>query len=346
MAKSGMSLSPTSAPDHSISVIICAYTEERWDDLVAAVASVRRQTLAAHEIIVVIDHNPALQARAARACAPSTADAGTQPEVVVIANRFARGLSGARNSGIQAAQGAIIAFMDEDAVAAADWLAHLATAYADAETLGAGGAIIPVWEHGRPAWFPAEFDWVVGCTYRGMPREQAAVRNLIGCNMSFRREIFATVGGFRDGIGRIGTRPLGCEETELCIRVAQEMPPARLLYVPQARVRHHVPAKRARWNYFRSRCYAEGLSKAKIATLVGEQDSLASEWTYTLHTLPLGVLRGIAETLATFKPAGLLRAGAIAAGLMITTAGYLHGKLLVRQSRPTAAGSLESGMLR
>jgi glycosyltransferase involved in cell wall biosynthesis len=298
-----------------ISTIICAYTEERWDALLAAVESVRQQTLPPDEIIVVIDHNPALLARARAQIAAAT----------VIANTEARGLSGARNTGLAVAQGAIIAFMDEDAAAAADWLARLSACYRNPRVLGAGGAIEPDWQSGRPAWFPVEFDWVVGCTYRGMPTTPTPVRNLIGCNMSFRRGVFTQAGTFQNGIGRVGTLPVGCEETELCIRLAQLAPDGLLQYDPQARVHHRVPAARARWAYFRSRCYNEGRSKALVARLVGSRDALATERSYTLRTLPQGAARGLADALRG-DVAGLLRAGAIVSGLLITAAGYLVGK--------------------
>jgi MFS family permease len=57
--------------------------------------------------------------------------------------------------------------------------------------------------------------------------------------MSFRREVFDTVGGFTDGLGRVGSRPLGCEETELGIRLRQWRADSRLVYEPAAIVRHH-----------------------------------------------------------------------------------------------------------
>ena len=44
----------------TVCVVICAYTFDRWDDILAAVASVRSQTTAAQEIVVVVDHNPDL----------------------------------------------------------------------------------------------------------------------------------------------------------------------------------------------------------------------------------------------------------------------------------------------
>lgn len=309
-------------------MVICAYTENRWTDLRLAVEAVQAQTLPPEQLIVVIDHNPELLERAR----------ATFPGACVLANTQARGLSGARNSGLAAACGAVVAFVDEDAVPATDWLERLVRHYDDPRVLGVGGEIEPWWETGRPYWFPEEFDWVVGCTYRGMPAGTAAVRNLIGCNMSFRRSVFEQVGGFRNGIGRVGTLPVGCEETELCIRVQQHYPRHVLLFEPGARVRHRVPAVRSEWNYFRARCYAEGISKAQIAGFVGAEDALSSERQYTARTLPLGVARNLAG-LIRGDMSGLARAGVIAAGLGLTAAGYLRGK-----ARPRALGFTEMGI--
>lgn len=299
----------------SITVVICAYTDERWDELCAAINSLQEQLLQPDEIILVIDHNQALYERART----------TFRSITTIQNCEPRGLSGARNSALAIARGNIVAFMDEDAVAAPDWLARLAEAYADPAVIGVGGAIEPVWEAGRPPWFPEEFDWVVGCTYRGMPLRTTPVRNLIGCNMSFRREVFTTVGGFRSGIGRIGSNPVGCEETELCIRARQRWPQRQFIYEPRARVRHRVPIQRSQWAYFQARCTAEGLSKALVTRLVGAGDGLASERAYTLRTLPAGVLRGFGDLLTRGDVHGPRRAAAIVAGLVITALGYVRG---------------------
>lgn len=318
--------SQVSSPEFS--VIVCAYTENRWDELCAAVNSLQRQSLAPREIILVIDHNPALCQRARQHFAAVG--------VSVIENRDERGLSGARNSGIASASGDILAFMDEDATAAPDWLETLAVGYADPHVLGVGGAIVPVWASGRPAWFPDEFDWVVGCTYRGMPNTVTPVRNLIGCNMSFRRAVSDANGGFRNGIGRVGTHPVGCEETEYCIRANQRFPGQHFLYAPSARVFHNVPASRANWRYFRSRCYAEGLSKALIARFIGRSSGLSSETSYVMRALPLGVLRG----LARLRPSGFASAAAIISGLVLTTLGYAVGTVtLAVQQRGASSAS-------
>lgn len=297
-----------------VSVVICAYTEQRWLDLLAAVASVQGQTHRACEIIIVVDHNPALLDRVQ----------SSQPDVVAIENREQRGLGGARNSGIAASHGAIIAFLDDDAVAASDWIEQLVAGYEDSAVVGVGGSIEPKWQSGRPAWFPEEFDWVVGCTYRGLPQSSVPVRNLIGCNMSFRREVFEQLGTFRLGYG--------CDETELSIRVGQRWPHKQLLYQPHATVSHRVAASRATWRYFSTRCYFEGGSKAVVAWLRGPKDGLASERAYTLRVLPRGVVRNLADSLLHGDKAGIGRAGAIVAGLAITTAGYLVGRLFTKEA--------------
>ena len=303
--------------NRDFSVIICAYTEARWDAMLSAVESVRQQSLSPRQIILVIDHNPVLFERSQAAL----------NGITIIENREARGLSGARNSGIALATAGLIAFMDEDAIAEPDWLEKLSTGYTDPQVLGVGGAILPLWHDGRPGWFPEEFDWVVGCTYLGLPTQAQPVRNLIGCNMSFRREVFDAVGGFRNGMGRIGTLPVGCEETELCIRIQQYWTQAVFLYEPAARVQHRVSRQRATWDYFFSRCYAEGISKAQVARLVGTQAGLSSERKYTFSTLPRGVLLGVADSVRRLHPDGLTSSAAIVAGLGVTTAGYLRGKL-------------------
>jgi glucosyl-dolichyl phosphate glucuronosyltransferase len=299
-----------------VSVIVCAYTERRWDELVAAVASVADQSRAALETVVVCDHNPTLHERVRQQL----------PDVIVVPNREARGLSGARNSGVSAARGDVVAFLDDDAVAAPDWLESLLAPYADPSVIGVGGAIEPDWADRRPRFLPDEFDWVVGCTYRGMPAERGPVRNLIGANMSLRRTVLEAVGGFRTDVGRIGTRPLGCEETELCIRARHRLPGRELIYEPRARVRHRVPPERAEWAYFRARCWSEGLSKAMVTRSVGGGDGLASERRYMTSVLPRAAARGVAEAL-TGDASGLARTGSILAGVSITTAGYAIGAL-------------------
>jgi hypothetical protein len=317
------------APD--VSVVICAYTRTRWRDTLAAVASVRAQALPPREILLVVDHNPALLAELTE----HHREAG---EVRVLPNAGPRGLSAGRNTGIAAARGEVVAFLDDDAVAEPDWLRHLAAAYADPAVAAVGGRTLPLWASGRrPAWFPPEFDWVVGCSYRGQPTGLARVRNVLGGNASFRRSAFEVAGGFPVGIGRDGDRrPLGCEETELCIRLARVLPDAVVLIDDRAVIRHRVPAARERFGYFRARCYAEGLSKALVTRSAGAAAGLRTERHHTTRVLPAGVLRGLGDAVRG-RPAGLGRAAAIVAGVAVAAAGYAVGRLRARGAAPAVA---------
>ena len=308
-----------------ISAVICVYTEKRWDDIVAAVQSVHRQTLPPVETILVVDHNQLL-------FSSLTAEF---PSVRVVENQETQGLSGGRNTGASLAKGDIVAFLDDDAIAEPDWLLHIAECYDDPKVCGVGGLTLPAWDTKRPFWFPREFDWVLGCTYIGMPESREPVRNILGGNASFRRDVFDIAGGFSNKIGRSVSRlPLGCEETEFCIRLRQLSPSSVLLFDNQAVIWHRVSAARCHFSYFSKRCYAEGLSKALVTASVGSADGLSSERRYVSKTLPRGVNRGVMDALSG-RPAGLARSAAIIAGLVVTLVGYTTG-IVLRRIRPVA----------
>ncbi|MGV0990715.1 MAG: glycosyltransferase family 2 protein [Mycobacterium sp.] len=297
------------------SVVICAYTDQRWDETLAAVASAQTQQPPPQELILVVDHNPGLQSRLAEHL----------PGVPVVANRQTQGLSGARNTGVELATADVVVFLDDDAAARPGWLAGLARHYTDPDVLGVGGRIDPAWATQRPRWWPTEFDWVVGCSYTG--QGTGIVRNLIGANASFRRELFDD-GGFQTDFGRsaLVELPLGCEETEFCIRTGKARPNGVFLHDDDAAVIHHVPLARQTFSYFRSRCWSEGLSKAQMTQIVGTEAGLSSERSYSTVTLPMGVLRNLGLALRG-DGAGVSRAAMIVIGLAYTTAGYVVGSV-------------------
>jgi glycosyltransferase involved in cell wall biosynthesis/GT2 family glycosyltransferase len=295
----------------SIAVLICAYTSERLPSMTQAVAALEAGTVAPAEIVFAIDHSPGLLAEARE----------LWPHHHIVENENKQGLSGARNSGVAAAQAEVIAFLDDDAIPAPDWIERLGDAYEDDTVLGVGGAVRPRWLEGEPRWFPPEFDWVVGCTHSGMPSERRDVRNVIGANMSFRRAELVEVGGFREEFGRVGKDTAGAEETDLCIRVGQRWPGARIVYEPAATVEHWVPGARSNTRYFFQRCRGEGRSKRVLSRMVGSEDGLSEERDYVRRTLPLGVLRGLGRGLRG-DLSGPERAAMIVAGLAATSWGY------------------------
>lgn len=301
----------------SIAVVICAYTEKRWEDLVRAYRSVGEQRLAADEVVLVIDHNPELLRRVRERF----------PLAKVVANEQAAGLSGARNTGVDATVADVVLFLDDDARADVGWIDALAAPFADPSVQGVAGWADPAWgPAGRPAWFPEPFLWVVGCSYEGLPTAISDVRNPLGCAMGFRRSAIEMVGGFSGSVGRVGTHPVGCEETEFSIRLRQLDPTARIVMVPQAVVHHRVSDDRRSLGYFLRRCYWEGVSKAVVSAAVGTQDGLESERAYATRVLPAAVLRGLGDGLRG-RLAGLGRSAAVVAGLGATSLGFVRGRL-------------------
>jgi GT2 family glycosyltransferase len=305
-----------------LTVVVCAYTDERWPAIQDAVASLRRQTRVPDQVVLVVDHNPALLERAR----------GEFPGVECVPNDEERGLSGARNTGVRRATGDVVAFLDDDAAAATTWAERLLSAYEDPSVLGVGGGVDPGWAAPRPAWFPDEFLWVVGCSYAGQPTQRAEVRNPIGANMSFRRSVFEEVGGFDAGIGRLGKDAAGCEETEFSIRALRDRPGGRVLLDPAARCTHLVTPDRVTRAYFRRRCRAEGRSKALVSRLAGATAALSTERDYVRRTLPAGVLRGLAD-LVHGDVTGVGRAYAIVEGTLLTATSYARARAVHRFTR-------------
>jgi hypothetical protein len=172
----------------------------------------------------------------------------------------------------------------------------------------------------QPRWYPEEFFWIVGGSYKGLPEKLSPIRNLWGGNMSFRRSLMIGAGGFLEmpELGNVGSTPVGGDETELCIRMRQQNPGGVILFDPKARVYHKVPPHKASYRYFLYRCRFEGRSKAVIRKLVGE-DGLSSETNHVKKTLPLGVLRALGRL-------NLAKAGAIIAGTFMAGVGFLEGK--------------------
>jgi GT2 family glycosyltransferase len=304
----------------TVTVIICAYTVERWDALKNAVASCLAQTRPPDQVVVVIDHNDDLLERATNGL----------DGVVVMANASAKGLSGARNTGVEASVGDVIAFLDDDAFADPDWLAALCAPLEDDTVAGVGGWIVPDWQGPCADWFPETYYWILGCSYQGLPPTGATLRNPIGANMAIRRRVFATVGGFTSGIGRIGKVPLGCEETELCIRYTAQAPNERFVLARDAIVHHLVPRSRLSWHYFRSRCWAEGLSKAAVSSLVGSKHGLASERVHLTRSLPRELGRCISQ-LPTRPRSAATKGSLILVGASVAAAGLFRGSAALRR---------------
>lgn len=305
------------------SVVICAYTEERWDLLLQSVESVLQQDRKPIEVIVCVDHNDALLRRCHRKWAPGS-DERPIP-VLVIANKYEGHLGSARNSASEITHGDIVVFLDDDARADRDWLERLLEPYDDERVIAVGGAPLPEFEQERPGWFPFEFDWVFGCAYVGLPETRATQARLIGANMSVRRNALMAIDGFHSD---------NHDDMDMCHRLVHVFPDKRIVYDPTARIRHYVPSTRTTWHYFWRRCFFVNKGKVEAFSQMEEAASLSADVGFVSGALGRGVPRALGQA-AKGDVWGVGRAGAIVAGIVLAGAGHLagHGSLLVRRRR-------------
>jgi len=304
----------------SVSTVISTYTTKRLHDVVRCISSLKRQTLPPAEIILVLDPRKEL-VEFYKSHVPF--------EVRMIVSNDV-GLSHARNTGVKNAKGEIVAFIDDDATANEKWLENLVKNYADPLVLGVGGLIKPIWESKRPTWFPEELDWIIGCSYKGLPDNKAIIRNPIGCNMSFRKSVFEKAGYFSTDIGRVGSKLAAHEDTEFSVRMTERFPGHKVLYDPTAIVHHRVPKSRANLKYVARRSFAEGVSKANFSC---RKSNLASvlyvENEYLRHLLlasiPKRLIRG-------YKLENIFQTFTILMSTWLVLIGYLQGKKRVSRS--------------
>ena len=302
-----------SPPGPGVAAIICTFDEDRLTGLRKSLSAIGEQLPRPDEIILVVNDNPSL------------ADTlrSTISGVRVLENDR-QGISHARDLGAGAATAEILAFIDDDATPRPGWLAGLVRPFADDRVMMTSGRIEPRWETHQPRWFPPEFLWVVGCSYRGLPEDGATLRNPIGASMAIRRSVVEATGSFESHLGRIGTDGSGCEETEFAIRAHRLLPGRTVTYVTTSVVDHYVPEHRTSLSYFTRRCWKEGRSKAILVALSSAEEGLSAERAFLRST----IVRGLATTAR--RPARWDRLGAMVLGLVATGGGYLVGRITLR----------------
>jgi glycosyltransferase involved in cell wall biosynthesis len=242
-----------------VSVVVCAYSMERYDDVCEAVESVLAQTYEDIEIILIIDGNEALLERL-------QSEFGNQEATTLRCNEENKGLSYSRTRGVELATGSVIAFLDDDAIAEPDWIEELVRGYEETDAIAVGGRMVPEWIVGRPSYLPEEFNWLVGANYERRLDEWTEVRNTLGSNMSFRRDVFEETGGFDEQMGLKGDSQVQSEETELAMRMYDTFGQG-MLYNPDAVVAHKVFDYRTNPRWLCRRAFWQGYSKRALKQL-------------------------------------------------------------------------------
>jgi GT2 family glycosyltransferase len=233
-----------------ISVVVCSYNGART--IRATLEGLLGLDYPAYEVIVVDDG--------------STDDTAS----VVQAYGFRlirtenRGLSNARNTGMQAAQGEIVAYIDDDAYPAPNWLTHLATTFIRTNHAGVGGPHLAADHDG----------WIADCVGNapGGPvhvllADQGA-EHIPGCNMAFRKSTLQSIGGFDPRYRAAG------EDVDVCWRLQRRG--WTLGFHPAAVVWHHRHnSVRRYWHEQKKYGYAEALLEEKWPLKYNEFGHLA-----------------------------------------------------------------------
>jgi glycosyltransferase involved in cell wall biosynthesis len=233
--------------DVRMSVVMCTYN--RCDILVGAIESVLDQSAdaPAYELIVV-DNNSSDDTRSV---VQRFIDNGASRLRYIFEGR--QGLSHARNAGIAAANGEILAFTDDDIRASPDWIAGIARAFDEHPEIDLiGGKVLPRWNNTPPPWLTPDHYTPLALLDYGETSFETNLHNqrcMVGANLSVRRGVFEAVGMFQSDFQRVKDSIGSCEDHEFQLRFWRRG--KRGLYVPGIEVSADVQNNRLEKEYHR-----------------------------------------------------------------------------------------------
>ena len=266
------------------SVILCTYN--RRNLVLTALAALRRQTLPYDRFEVIVVDNGSQDGTFAAINAYIQAGPlmlARNPEHVWHVQCLSEpqdGLSYARNTGLRAATGEIVVFLDDDAVAHPAFLERLLAAYDVTGADAIGGRVELRWEAARPHWLTDDLLDILG--YFAPSTERMLLPPTLdasGCNISIKSEVLQAIGFFSPLLSKRTASPIGMEIADVCRRLRAAG--YTLWYEPEAIVEHRVPAARLTRPYFVGRAYWQGRSEVVAQYADTQQHSVVMP-----HKLP------------------------------------------------------------
>jgi glycosyltransferase involved in cell wall biosynthesis len=251
-------------PDILISAIICTHNRDIY--LGAAIDSLLSQDFSPGFEVIVVDNNSSDRTR-------EVVEQRQGNPLIKYIFEPAVGLSVARNTGAKAANGEILAYLDDDAVAGDGWLQALYSAYQQNSQLAiAGGKVTLLWSQGTqaPSWLSPGLAGNLGAYDLGDRLIYIENPGLTprGLNYSIRRSFLEEIGGFDPKLGRVGKNLLSNEEllmTEIAIERGWQV-----AYLPNAIAAHNVSPERLKRSWFISRGWWQGISECYREQLAGK----------------------------------------------------------------------------
>lgn len=260
-----------------ISAVICTYNRAAY--LQKAIQSLVDQTLPQNYYeIIVVDNASTDNTKA-------TVEGFDHFENLRYIHEPIMGLSQARNTGWQNAQGEYIAYLDDDAIACPEWLERIVDAFdtVKPQPASVGGKVTPVWEAERPAWFPKEMETAFAIVHWGdnpkfLTEEH---EHHVGCNVAYQRDILRACGGFNTNLGRKGTNLISNDESLILLYLRQHC--LGIYYHPSIHVEHLVPAERLAKRFLYRRMFWQGVSNEVLEYLRAARAK--SKWRYRLGAI-------------------------------------------------------------
>ncbi len=258
-------------PLPKISAIICTHNRDAY--LGAAIDTLLDQDFEDYEVIVVDNGSTDTTRAVVEARLP-------HPRLRYLYEPTL-GLSVARNTGAEAAQGEIVAYLDDDAEASRGWLSALHKVYARHEKLAiAGGKVTLLWPPGRscPPWLSTDMSGSLGAYDLGDELVSITQPGLTprGLNYSLRKAFLEEVGGFDLKLGRVGKNLLSNEELFMTQQALQGG--WQVFYVPEALVAHNVAPERMVPSWFLRRSWWQGISECYREQVTGQAGIQQLSW--------------------------------------------------------------------
>ena len=258
-----------------VSIIVCTYSLNNFQNFVEAVDSLLNQTYENIEVVIVVDGNEELFNKIQEYY-------GARESVKAVSLKENMGVSIARNIGTKAARGDVIAYFDDDAVAEKMWIQNLVDIYQKLDAISVGGKILPLWIPRKPDFFPEELGWLVGMTGEGFAEDKVVeLRNTWESNISFKREVFDEVGFFNENFGfaKGGTSYRQGPAAEFALRMRHKLGKG-VIYNPEAVIYHKIPASKTRVKLLLKRSLYQGYSKIMLKRSSPASKTLNTEKSY------------------------------------------------------------------
>lgn len=251
-----------------LSIVICTYNREKY--IAESILAALNQTVSQEEYQVIVVNNNSKD-RTDEICRELMRQ--HQFDYFVETNQ---GNSYARNRGIQESTGAIIVFIDDDAMMEPDYVKNLLSFYQTYPNVdAAGGRIYPRYEEKKAEWLsPVLMPLIAALDLGNKPQPFRWGKFPIGANMSFRKQVFEKIGVFNVDLGRIGTNLQGGDEKDVFARMRVDS--MSIWYCPNAVVHHIIPASRLEKSYIKRMGIGVGESEYRRTKIIGQQAFLVA----------------------------------------------------------------------